>query len=135
MSAYNYLVRLNKPMFEKAGTKWAPLELVIMSGELTSAAITTAVFDTASLTTTVTWDGTVGEPTDKAFVVVYDDEGKRTVNAVEVDRSAGTVTIDASVFANVSAYNDIYAYLAFYRIDPSGSGLNSVTTALKATKT
>jgi hypothetical protein len=106
-----------------------------MSGELTSAAITTAVFDTASLTTTVTWDGTVGEATDKAFVVVYDDEGKRTVNAVEVDRSAGTVTIDASVFANVSAYDDIYAYLAFYRIDADGKGMNSVTTALKATKT
>jgi hypothetical protein len=135
MSSYNHLIQLNKAMFSKTGTKWAPLELVIMSGELTSAAITTAVFDTASLTATVTWDGTVGEATDKAFVVVYDDEGKRTVNAVEVDRSAGTVTIDASVFANVSAYNDIYAYLAFYRIDADGKGMNSVTTALKATKT
>jgi hypothetical protein len=133
MSAYNHLVQLNKAMFNKTGTKWAPLELVIMSGELTTVPITTAEFDSTALTTKVTWDGSVGEATDKAFIVIYDDESKRTVHAVEVDRSVGTVTIDASSFANVSAYNDIYAYLAFY-IAEDGSGLNSNTTALKAAK-
>jgi hypothetical protein len=122
-------------MFRKQGQKWDPLELVIMSGELVSVAIATAVFDTVNLIATVTWDGTVGEATDKAFVTVYDDESKRTVHAVEVDRSTGTVTIPATAFANVSTYNDIYAYLAFYRLNEDGSGLNSVTTAIKVTKT
>jgi hypothetical protein len=135
MSSYNHLIQLNKAMFGKVGHKWEPLELVIMSGELASAAIATAVFNATDLTATVTWDGTVGDATDKAFVVVYDDESKRTVHAVEVARGAGTATIDAAALANVSAYNDIYAYLAFYRIEENGNGLNSVTTALKVAKT
>jgi hypothetical protein len=135
MSAYNYLVKLNKLMFEKTGTKWDPLELIIMSGELISAAITTAVFDSTAFTATVTWNGSVGEESDKAFIVVYDDDSKRTAHEVEVDRSAGTVTIDVSAFANVSAYGNVYAYLAFYRIDADGTGLNSNTSALKAIKT
>jgi hypothetical protein len=46
----------------------------------------------------------------------------------------GTVTINASSIANVSAYNDIYAYLAFYHIAADGSGANSNTAALKAAK-
>jgi hypothetical protein len=135
MTAYNHLIQLNKQMFGKKGTKWNPLELVIMSGELTSAAIATAEFDSAALKATVTWDGTVGEATDKAFVVIHDDESKRTVHAAEIDRSAGTVTIDAAAFANVSSYSEIYAYLAFYHIDENGAGENSVTAALKVTKT
>jgi predicted dinucleotide-utilizing enzyme len=122
-------------MFQKTGTKWDPLEVVIMSGELVSAAIVTAVFDSSALTATITWDGAVGEATDKALILVYDDESKRTVHEVEVDRSAGTVTIDASAFANVSTYNDIYVYLAFYHIHADGGGSNSNTTALKVTKT
>jgi hypothetical protein len=100
---------------------------------LTTVPITTAEFDSTTLTAVVTWDTTRGEPTDKAFIVVYDDESKRTVHAVE-DRSVGTVTIDASSFANVSAYNDIYAYLAFYHIAADGSGANSNTTASRAAK-
>jgi hypothetical protein len=134
MTAYNHLVQLNKPMFQKQGTKWNPLELVIMSGELTSVPIATAEISSTALTATVTWDGTVGEATDKAFVVVHDDESKRTVYATEVDRSVGTVTIDASSFANVSSYSKVYAYLSFYRIAEDGSGVNSETAALKATK-
>jgi hypothetical protein len=134
MTAYNHMIQINKPMFGKKGQKWNPLELIIMTGELTSAPITTAVFDSSTLSAVVTWNGTAGEATDKAFIVVYDNESKRAVNAVEIDRSTGTVTIDASVFANVSAYNDIYAYLAFYRIAEDGSGSNSETTALKVTK-
>jgi hypothetical protein len=122
-------------MFAKTGEKWAPLELVIMVGELATTLITTAVFDSTALTTTVSWDGSKGDQTDKAFVVVYDDESKHTVYATEIDRSVGTVTIDASKFANVSKYDDIYAYLAFYNISDDGSGQNSNTTALKATRT
>jgi hypothetical protein len=121
-------------MFNKHGQKWAPLELVIMSGELTSAPITTATFDSTALTATVTWDGTIGEATDKALIVIYDDESKHTAYAVEVDRNAGTVEINASSFANVSAYEEIYAYIAFYRIAEDGSGLNSGTASIKATK-
>jgi hypothetical protein len=122
-------------MFNKHGQKWAPLELVIMSGELTSAPITTATFDSTALTATVTWDGTIGEATDKAFIVIYDDESKHTAYAVEVDRSAGTVEINVSSFANVSAYEEIYAYIAFYQIAEDGSGQNSGTASIKATKT
>jgi hypothetical protein len=133
MTAYNYLIQLNKPMFEKHGQKWNPLELIIMSGELKSAAIASATFDSTALTAVVTWN-MLGKATDKAFIVVYDDESKRTVYADEVDRSAGTVTIDASVFADVSSYGEIYAYLAFYAIAADGSGMNSETTVLKATK-
>jgi hypothetical protein len=135
MSAYNHLVRLNKPMFNKVGSKWAPFELVIMSGELTSASITSATFDSTALTAVVTWDTTRGEATDKAFIVVYDDDSKRTVHAVEVDRSVGTVTISANSFADVSRYENIYAYIAFYHINEDGSGQNSETTARKVTKT
>jgi hypothetical protein len=135
MSAYNHFVQLNKQMFEKTGTKWAPLELVIMSGELTSAAIATANFDSSAFTATITWDGTAGEATDKAFVLIFDDESKHTAYVADIARSAGTATIDASSLANVSAYNDMYAYLAFYRIAADGSGSNSVTTAMKTTKT
>jgi hypothetical protein len=135
MSVYNHLIKLNKPMFGKQGQKWNPLELIIMSGELASAAIATAVFDSSALTATITWDGTVGDATDKAFIVVYDDESKRTVHTAEIIRSAGTVTIDASAFADVSTYNDIYAYLAFYHLDDNGKGFNSNTSRLKATKT
>jgi hypothetical protein len=120
-------------MFGKTGTKWEPLELVIMSGELTSVHIATAEFNSTSFAATVTWDGTVGETTDKAFIVLYDNESNHIAYAVEVLRSAGTVTIDASTFANVSTYSDIYAYLAFYHI-ADGSGKNSGTTALKVTK-
>jgi hypothetical protein len=134
MSAYNHLLKLNKPMFGKQGAKWNSLELVIMSGELTTVPIATAVFDSTALTATVTWDGTIGDANDKAFVLVYDDESKHTVHTVEVDRSAGTVTIDASSFANVSSYNEIYAYLAFYHINEDGTGANSETRAVKATK-
>jgi hypothetical protein len=135
MTAYNHLIQLNKQMFGKKGAKWNPLELVIMSGELTSAAIATAEFDSAALTATVTWNGTAGAAADKAFIVVHDDESKRTVYAAEIDRSAGTVTIDAAAFANVSSYSEIYAYLAFYHIAENGAGENSVTAALKVTKT
>jgi hypothetical protein len=135
MTAYNHLIQINRMMFRKQGHKWDPLELIIMTGELTAAPITTAVFNSTALTAVVTWDSAAGEATDKALVVVYDNESKRTVHAVEVDRNVGTVTIDASKFANVSSYDDIYAYLAFYRITEDGSGLNSTTTVLKVTKT
>jgi hypothetical protein len=137
MSAYNHLIRLNKPMFNKQGQKWAPMELVIMSGELTTNPIITAVFNSTALTATITWDDTKGAATDKAFVVIYDNDNKskRIAYAAEVDRSAATVTIDTSTFADVSDYNDIYAYLAFYHIAEDGSGSNSTTTALKVTKT
>jgi hypothetical protein len=134
ISAYNHLIQLNKPMFAKQGQKWDPLELVIMSGELTTSLITTAVFDSTTLTATVTWDATKGEATDKAFIIIYDDESKRTAHTVEIDRSAGTVVIDTSAFANVSTYNEIYAYLAFYHVEDDGSGKNSDTTALKVSK-
>jgi hypothetical protein len=122
-------------MFGKQGQKWAPLELVIMSGELVSNSIVTAEFNSTSFAATVTWDDTKGAAADKAFVVVYDNKSKRIAYAAEVDRSAATVTIDASTFADVSDYNDIYAYLAFYRISEDGDGINSGTTALKAAKT
>jgi hypothetical protein len=135
MSAYNHLVHLNKAMFNKVGQKWDPLELVIMSGELTAASITVATFDSTTFAATVTWDTTKGEPTDKAFVVIHDDESKRTGHAVEIDRSVGTVTIDASSFADVSKYEDIFAYLSFYHINEDGSGENSETMAIKVTKT
>jgi hypothetical protein len=135
ISVYNNLIKMNKPMFAKQGSKWAPLELVIMTGELTTTLIATAVFDRTALTGTVTWDGSKGDQTDKAFVILYDDESKHIVYIDEIDRSVGTATIDASSFANVSGYNDIYAYLAFYHITEDGSGLNSETTALKVTKT
>jgi hypothetical protein len=134
MSVYNHLIQLNKPMFNKTGHKWDPLELTIMSGELVSTAIATALFDGTNLTATVTWDGTVGDATDKAFVVVYDDESKRTVHTDEISRSDGTVAIDASAFANVSTYGEIYAYLSFYHIGDNGKGFNSNTSVLKATK-
>jgi hypothetical protein len=133
MTAYNHLIQINKAMFRKQGVKWNPLELIIMSGELTSTPITTAVFNNTAMTAIVTWDGTMGEATDKALVVVYDNESKRSVHAVEVDRDSGTVTIDASKFANVSSYNDMYAYLAFYHINEDGSGMNSATAVLKVT--
>jgi hypothetical protein len=135
MTAYNHLIQINKAMFGKQGKKWEPLEVVIMTGELTSTPITTAVFSSTAMTAVVTWDGTVGEATDKAFVVVYDDESKRAVHAVEIARNDGTVTIDASKFANVSSYDNIYAYLAFYHIAENGSGLNSETAVLKVAKT
>jgi hypothetical protein len=135
MTSYNHLIQINRAMFQKQGEKWNPLELVIMTGELTLTPITTAVFNSSTFTTTVTWDGSYGEATDKALVVVYDNESKRTVHAAEVDRNVGTVTIDAGKFANVSSYDDIYAYLAFYHIAENGSGLNSQTTVLKVTKT
>ena len=94
----------------------------------------TAEISSTALTATVTWDGTVGEAADKAFIVVHDDESKHTVYAVEVDRSTGTVTIDVSSFANVSSYDKVYAYLSFYRIAEDGSGVNSGTTAIKMAK-
>jgi hypothetical protein len=134
MTAYNHLIQLNKPMFQKKGQKWDPLEFLFMEGELTSTSIGTAVFDSTALTAVVTWDGSMGDAADKAFVVIHDDESKHTAYATEIARSAGTVTIDTSSFANVSAYNDIYTYLAFYHINDDGSGLNSGTTALKAVK-
>jgi hypothetical protein len=84
----------------------------------------------------IVWN-TLGKATDKAFIVVivvYDDESKRIVYADDIDRSVGTVTLDASVFADVSSYGEIYAYLAFYTIAADGSGMNSETTVLKATK-
>jgi hypothetical protein len=135
MTAYNHLIQLNKPMFNKHGTKWAPLELIIMDGELTSTAILSAEFNSTNFSATITWDGSIGEPTDKAFAVVYDNESKRISYVDEIDRSAGTTTLDVSSFANVSTYNDIYAYLAFYRIAEDGSGVNSWTAALKAATT
>jgi hypothetical protein len=135
MTAYNHLIQLNKPMFGKQGQKWNPLELVIMSGELTSVPIATAEVSSTALTATVTWDGTVGAVEDKAFVVIHDDESKRTVYTTEIDRNVGTVTIDISLFANVSSYDRVYAYIAFYKINEDGSGMNSETAALKATKT
>jgi hypothetical protein len=93
-----------------------------------------AVFDGAALTATITWAGTTGAGADQAFAIIYDNASKRVAYAVEVARSAGTVTLDAAAFANVSSYSDIYAYLAFYNIHPDGSGVNSDTTAFKATK-
>jgi hypothetical protein len=134
MTAYNHLIQQNKPLFQKQGKKWDPLGFVFMTGELAGAEISTAVFDGAALTATVTWDGTTGEADDKAFVIIYDDESKRVAYTVDVARSAGTVTLDAAGFANVSSYTEVYAYLAFYKINPDGSGVNSTTTALKATK-
>jgi hypothetical protein len=109
-----------------------------MTGALPAAALQTALFDPTALTAVVTWDGTTGDPTDKAFVVLYDDESKRGVYAVEVARSAGAATLAAATlaaatFANVSSYSDVYAYLAFYHINPDGSGANSNTAVLKAT--
>jgi hypothetical protein len=104
-----------------------------MTGALPAAALQTAVFDSTALTAVVTWDGTPGDPTDKAFVVLYDDESKRSVYAVEVARSAGAATLAAATVANGSAYSAVYAYLAFYHINPDGSGANSNTAVLKAT--
>jgi hypothetical protein len=104
-----------------------------MTGALPAAALQTALFDPTALTAVVTWDGTTGDPTDKAFIVLYDDESKRSVYAVEVARSAGTATLAAATFANVSSYSAVYAYLAFYHINPDGSGANSNTAVLKAT--
>jgi hypothetical protein len=135
MTAYNHLIQLNKPMFNKHGTKWEPLELMIMSGELTSAPITSATFDSVNLSATITWYGSIGEPTDKAFGVIYDDESKRIVYVDEISRSQGTITFDTSSFANVSTYDQVYAYLAFYYINDDGNGVNSLTTAIKADKT
>jgi hypothetical protein len=106
-----------------------------MSGELTSAPITSATFDSTNLSATITWDGSIGEPTDKAFGVIYDDESKRIVYVDEISRSQGTITFDTSPFENVSTYDQVYAYLAFYRINDDGNGMNSLTTAIKADKT
>jgi hypothetical protein len=133
MTAYNNLLKLNKPLFAKEGVKWAPLELSILSGDLIAAAITAATFDPATFEATITWDNAHGDAADKAFIVLYDNESKKTVYTTEIDRSAGTCTIDAAAFANTSSYSDIYAYLAFYHIEADGTGLNSNTTALKVT--
>jgi hypothetical protein len=134
MTGYNRLIQLNRTMFNRQGSKWDPLELVIMSGELTTVPITAATIDGTALTAVVTWDGTRGEATDKALVVVYDDESGRTAYATEIDRSVGTATIDIDKFANISSYNNVYAYLMFYRDDGNGKGENSETSVLKMVK-
>jgi hypothetical protein len=131
MTAYNNLLKLNKPLFEKEGVKWNPLELTILSGDLTAAAITIATFDSTTFEAAITWDGTLGDATDKAFIVIYDNESKKTVYTTEIARSAGTCAIDDTIFANTSFYSDLYAYLAFYHINADGTGLNSNTTVLK----
>jgi hypothetical protein len=105
-----------------------------MSGDLQSVPVETAVFDATTFTATVTWNGTIGVADDKAFVVIYNDESKHIVYATEIDRSAGTAVIDASKFKDVSSYEQVYAYLAFYRIDQDGKGKNSGTAVLKMTK-
>jgi hypothetical protein len=135
MTAYNHLIQQNKPLFRKQGKKWNPLEFVFMSGDLAQETITAATFDATTFTAVVTWDGTAGEAADKAFILIYDDESKHTAYAVEVARDAGTATVDVKSFANVSSYNEIYAYLAFYHINDDGSGRNSNTSVLKAAKT
>jgi hypothetical protein len=48
-----------------------------MTSDLPAAALQAALFDRTALTAVVTLDGTPGDPTDKAFVVLYDDESKR----------------------------------------------------------
>jgi hypothetical protein len=135
MTAYNHLIKLNKSLFGKQGSKWDPVELVIMSGDLQSVPITTAVFDATAFSATVTWDGTTGAADDKAIVVIYNDVSKHIVYATEIDRNAGTAVVDASKFKDVSSYNDIYAYLAFYHINDDGTGANSDTTVLQVTLT
>jgi hypothetical protein len=134
MTAYNHVIQLNKTMFEKTGEKWNPLEFVFMDGDLTSANIATATFSTTSFEAIITWQTTIGEATDKAFVIIFNNKDNKAVYATEVDRSTGTVTIDASIFAGTSDYADIYAYLAFYRINEDETGVNSATAILKVTK-
>jgi hypothetical protein len=131
MTSFNHLIKLNKPMFNKVAPKWNPLELVIMSGELMLTKISEAYFDSTNFTATIMWNHLIGEPTDKALGVIYDNKSRHIAYGDEVNRSVGEMIIDTSIFANVSDYQDIYAYLAFYRITEDGSGINSGTSALK----
>jgi hypothetical protein len=131
MTSFNNLIKLNKPMFNKQAPKWEPLELVIMTGELTLNTISEAYFDSVNFTAQIIWNRTYGEPTDKALGIVYDNKSRHIAYEAEVNRSEGEMIIDTSTFANVSDYQDIYAYLVFYRIAEDGSGINSGTSALK----
>jgi hypothetical protein len=131
MTSFNHLIKLNKPMFNKQAPKWEPLELIIMSGELVLNTIDEAIFNTADFTATIRWNGTFGEPADKALGVVYDNKSRHIAYRAEINREDGEMTFDTSTFANVSDFHNIYAYLTFYRIAEDGSGINSGTSAVQ----
>ena len=118
MSAHNRMVQINKAMF--AEREWHPANLKIFEGPLGNPGIKSAVISDVSAKATVTWETAIGEGTDIALVILY-DETTETALTAQGTRQDGTLEIDTSTL-DQTALTKVHAYLVFAQPPAHGSG-------------
>jgi hypothetical protein len=112
MSAYNYLFKVNTELFSHK--TWEPGKFKIFEGPLYNPGIISAAIENAGTPTAsvkVTFTGTMGNGTDKAIAVIYDEASEKALAAVG-DRQDGQITVPIGSI-DPADMGKLHAYLVF----------------------
>ena len=123
MTPANRMVHINRELFEDRA--WDPAKLKIFDGGLYNPGITAAAVENGGTTAAnvkITFTGTIGEATDKAVAVVYDEASGKAL-AGEAERQAGEVDVSIAIIDQADL-SKLHAYLAFSRPPATGTGEN-----------
>jgi hypothetical protein len=114
-TAYNRMVQINKNLFDDRA--WDPAKLKIFEGPLFNPGIISATVSGADVI--VSFDATIGEGTDQAIAVVYDDLTETTLYG-EAARADAAVSVSIAGL-DPAALSDLHAYLVFAREPAPGT--------------
>jgi hypothetical protein len=106
-TAYNRMIQINKPMFDKK--EWDPARLKIFEGPLDNPGITSAAL-TAD-TVKVSYSSTPGHEQDRAIAVIY-NEATGAVIHKSGPRAIGFIDVSVAGMEQAEAAN-LHAYLVF----------------------
>jgi hypothetical protein len=112
LTAYNRMVQINKDLFDDRA--WDPAKLKIFDGPLFNPGIASAAVSGADVI--VSFDATIGEGTDKAIAVVYDNLTETTLYG-EAARADAAVSVSIAGL-DPAALSGLHAYLVFAK-EPS----------------
>jgi hypothetical protein len=144
MTAANRIMSLNRHMFGKTGTGWDPEGVVIMTGDLPATPIFEGYIerDMGADHKTIgelAWDRrTETHKTDGFLAAIFDNETKKVVYTTYTGPGDPvylsppiTVYLDITDWTATSSLTDVYGFLAFFKINEDGSGINSITSTTK----
>jgi hypothetical protein len=125
LTAYNQMLKVNRPMFEKGS--FDPMELRIFNGPLENSGLASALRNGSSVEFTygkTTLDG-MGE-NDVAVCVIADESGDNVRCATGL-RGAGACSVSLASVPNAGSV-DFTAYLAFSRAPKKGTGEQGIVS-------
>lgn len=119
MSGYNLFLQKNAQKAFDASGAFVPADLLVSPGTLISTSITSTIIDdlgSAPITWSTVLPSVQALATDKAYVAVFDTDGKLVgVSSGVAARSAGTVTI--TFLETLTSHETYNVYLFFMSAD------------------